>query len=297
MNSEFVINLMKRLSFPSESIDFLAEKYDKLLGNADYLNVFGKCRDLYFSGDESSYVEDSLKEISQKSKIHIYTVHFIFLLYCAERLRRLYLEKGLEIELFENLMIDLRCKLIECHDVYSIWGTFVFFWFQRHFLIDRFALGRFQYEKADFDYDKYEIDGYTVKRGDTVYNFHIPSSGPIPEESRLNSYKLAYDFFSKDNKPIALVCWSWLLYPPYKDVFPKDSNIRSFVDDFTVLKFGKSDNFDDRWRIFKKPNELQVSDLPSDTRLQRAFLDYMKSGGTFGWGYGIILFDKDKILK
>ncbi len=297
MNVDFIINLMKKLSFPSESIDFLAEKYDKLLGNNDYHNVLSSCRDLYFSGDGSSYVKDNLKEISEKSKIHIYTVHFIFLLYCSEKLRKLYIEKGLGNELFENLMIDLRCKLIECHDVYSIWGTFVFFWFQRHFLVDRFALGRFQYEKADFDYDEYEVDGFTMKRGDTVYNFHIPSCGPIPWDARLNSYKLAYNFFAENNKPVAFVCESWLLYPSYKDVFLKDSNIRSFVDDFTILKYGKSENFDDRWRVFKKPNELPISALPSDTRLQRAFLDYMKNGGTFGWGYGIIVFDKNKILK
>lgn len=38
----------------------------------------------------------------------------------------------------------------------------------------RFGLGRFQFEKTDFDADYYEKCGNTLKRGDTVINFHIP---------------------------------------------------------------------------------------------------------------------------
>jgi len=65
--------------------------------------------------------------------------------------------------------------------------------------------------EADFDADCYEKCGNTLKRGDTVINFHIPSAGPLTDEKRLDSYKQAYKFFGgKDGEPMAFVCGSWL---------------------------------------------------------------------------------------
>ena len=98
--------------------------------------------------------------------------------------------------MYFGIMNDLKCKLIVCHTVQGIWGTFVFEWFfHHHFALKLFALGRFQYERREFRADCYNRGGVEISKGDEVLSFYIPSSGPITREVRLDSYRKAYDFF------------------------------------------------------------------------------------------------------
>jgi hypothetical protein len=39
-------------------------------------------------------------------------------------------------------------------------------------------------------------------------------------------------------------------------------------------------------------HQNDFKDFPADTRLRRSFLIYMQNGGNFGFGYGILLYDK-----
>jgi len=56
-------------------------------------------------------------------------------------------------ELFWDTIADLKFKLIECHDVYGIWGTFVASWYPWFYTMHRFKLGRLQYEAVHFSGD------------------------------------------------------------------------------------------------------------------------------------------------
>ena len=49
--------------------------------------------------------------------------------------------------------------------------------------------------------------------------------------------------------------------------------------------------FDDGWRVFNKMYEGTTKDLPVDNSLRLRFVEYINSGGDFGYGYGIILYD------
>lgn len=68
----------------------------------------------------------------------------------AERLRENYRAAGLTDELFWDTIADLKFKLIECYDVYGIWGTFVASWYPWFYTMHRFKLGRLQYEAVHF---------------------------------------------------------------------------------------------------------------------------------------------------
>lgn len=296
---EYLELFAKKLSFPTDAAMTLLSSYEKLLSDPIAAELVDSACEHYFRPIDQKPTCEMLERVSSQTGIHIYTVHFLFLIHASERLRALYAEKGLSDELFWAIMLDLRCKLIECHDVYGIWGTFVFGWFHRHYLVDRFALGRFQYESATFDRADYTCGDITLKNGDRVYGFHIPSSGSIPWEARLDSYMRAFDFFGGAEKGyIALVCDSWLLYPKYRSVFPEGSNIASFVRDFDVIDHGESERFDDSWRVFGMPCDSPISSLPRDTRLRRAFADHMMSNEkSFGWGFGVIIFDGKSIIN
>ena len=191
----------------------------------------------------------------------------------------------------------MRWKLRECMDCEEVWGTFVPHWYRGFFEMTRFGLGRFQFEKTDFDADYYEKCGNTLKRGDTVINFHIPSAGPLTDEKRLDSYKQAYKFFGgKDGEPMAFVCGSWLLYEGHREFLPENSNILRFMDDFDIIRSADREKFSDGWRVFGKYSNGPVEDLPEDTSIRRAFKQRLQQGKPTGYGYGVFFFDGEKIL-
>ena len=68
-----------------------------------------------------------------------------------------------------------------------------------------------------------------------------------------------------------------------------------FSGDFEIFRIDHSGKFDE-WRVFGKEYDIYKDVLPTDTRLQRNFVEYIKNGGTLGGGDGIILFNGEKVL-
>jgi hypothetical protein len=239
-----------------------------------------------------------LRSIAEKTGVHAYTVDFLFFVSCSEQLRERYRAWNLPEEIFWDSMKDLRYKLLECREVHGVWGTFVGSWFPMFFTLERFALGRMQYEYASFPRAYYEKAGVTLRRGDPVYNMHIPSAGPLTRESRMDSYRRAYRFFERelDGRPLPIVCHSWLLFPKNEEFFPAGSNLVDFLHDFDIIDTGEQDKFWDGWRVFGHDWELPPEQLPRRTSLQRGCADWLKAGRKTGEGFGVLLFDGEKIL-
>lgn len=295
---EFVLNFMDKIGICDEAKKYLAETADMILKNDEAKKLLFSCETDYFGDEDGDYTDKTLDMVSVLTGVHIYTVHFVFLLCMAERLKRDYMDAGLEENLYWDLMRDLKYKLDECYAVHKIWGTFVFSWFRDHYRMKRFALGRFQYEEKVYDGEPYRKGNIVLNPGDVVYNFHIPSSGSIKKEIRLDSYKKAFRFFAKEGqKYIIFMCFSYLLYPENKTTFPKDSNLYSFMEDFDIISVRKDDSFHDAWRIFNTDDVSDLSRLPQDTTLQKNYIERLKNGGTFGLGTGIIIFDGEKIIR
>ena len=242
-------------------------------------------------------VLERLKALSEQLGENEYTMNMCLLLGACPALRERYAQKGIDEAIFWKSIEDMRWKLRECMDCEEVWGTFVPHWYRGFFEMTRFGLGRFQFEKTDFDADYYEKCGNTLKRGDTVINFHIPSAGPLTDEKRLDSYKQAYKFFGgKDGEPMAFVCGSWLLYEGHREFLPENSNILRFMDDFDIIRSADREKFSDGWRVFGKYSNGPVDDLPEDTSIRRAFKQRLQQGKPTGYGYGVFFFDGEKIL-
>ena len=96
----------------------------------------------------------------------------------SERLRADYKAAGLSDALFWDTIADLKYKLIECRDVYGIWGTFVAFWHPWFYTMRRFK-ARPPAIRGDpvQNGTPVTLGGYTVQPGDTVYNMHIRPAG------------------------------------------------------------------------------------------------------------------------
>ena len=214
-------------------------------------------------------------------------------------MRRQYAARGVDEAIYWDTVQDLRWKFDECVAIHGIPGTSAAKWHEAFFRMGRFTLGRFQYHFDVFDADEFTHAGITLHRGDPVHRFHIPSAGPMPKEVRLDSYRRAYEFY-KDQLPAdgvaRFVCDSWLLYPAHREFLPKNSNILSFMDDFHIVCSRENETFTDAWRVFGAATNDPVETWPRSTGLQRAYADRILSGGKTGAGYGVVLFDGEKIL-
>ena len=288
-------DLCEKIGFPEEAIAELSASLNKILACPKCSVMLREVQDaMYLDGA----VSDRLDALAEASGINRYTVSMVFWLYSAIPLRYVYQQKGLPEDIYYDCMKDLLYKLNECKNVYGVWGAFTD-WFKLFYLCKRFTLGRLEYERQPFALDAYKD---ILKKGDTVINMHIPSSGKLLPDDVIASLKKAYAFFSdevRDDGILVFHCDSWMLHTPMVEGVYKDgSNMRAFYDMFDIIEVRNAETFSNFWRVFNIPyEEGAIEKAPTDTTLRRNMLAYMKNGGVFGSGRGIILFDGEKIIK
>ena len=283
--------LTEKLQFPKEASEYLDECLDKILKTDSAMHYMGLAMDSFFLPGSEEYTEH-LQKVSDLSGVHRYSVDMGFILLCARPLRYIYQNKGLGEELFIDTMMDAKYKLMECKAVHNIWGTFVLTWFKGFFTLDRFKLGRLQYDKCKNHFGSH---GDILSENDMVLSCHIPSAGPLDIEDVKNSLRMAYKFHKdivKDGK-LKVVCGSWLLHTELIKKLKPESNIRKFHDLFHILVDVDRENID-FWRIFNKEYKEGILDeIVPENSLQKTVLEHLKSGGTTGWGLGIIIVDEN----
>ena len=250
----------------------------------------------FCEGEGSAYAS-ILEAVAQEAKLPRYSVDMVFLLMEAPALLERYGRMGISEEIYWDSLADLRYKLAECKGAFGLWGTFVLSWYRGFYRCTRFALGRMQYERAEFPYEEY---GGVLKQGDTVYKCHIPSSGPLDGNAVIGSLKRAHAFFEKELKDglLPVFCSSWLLYPPHAPCFREGSNLRRFYEMFTVLEQIEKPENPDFWRVFNMHYDpATLADAPADTFLRAGLKEFLLAGNCMGNGRGVLLFDGENILK
>ncbi len=287
---------------------FSPEHTEILQRNMLLLEQDSKSQDLHIFSeklfDRGASIWTFGKELSLHAKEYAIPEQLFYLLFFLRnlpKLKILYEEKGLEEELFTDLLKDFKLKNDSCLELHGHCGVTSIDWYAHFYRMKRFALGRFHYDVVEFNHDGYTKHGITLRRDDKVVTVHIPMGCKITKEVRFDSYQKAYRFFQKqgafDDGILKLVCHSWIFYGPYKNLYPKTSNLYDFTEDFTLLYNEEQDSFRDGWRIFGPQYKGNVDDLPQNTSLQKAFAEYMKHNNRFGVGYVLLLFDGEKILK
>ena len=98
------------------------------------------------------------------------------------------------------------------------------------------------------------------------------------------------------------MCFSWLLYPGNKDVMPADSNILKFQSMFEIVVEKEDPQPTYLWlygQKFKNADLMKnkketgnygfIDKIPQKTSLQKSTVEYIKKGGKFGEGIGVII--------
>ena len=291
-----IVELCNLLGFPNEALADLEKCYNAII--PQYMDRVQKiAREwLDVAGDWQKCIRE-ISLLSQEAGASANGVRMVFFLYCAIPLRQEYEKRGLSEDLYFETLQDLRYKLLECRALYGEWGTFVPDWYRRFYTCERFALGRLQYEPIEFPGECYKN---ALKRGDRVYSCHIPSSGALREEEVLESLKRAYNFYRAElkNGILPVVCHSWLLYQPLEEVFAESPNILKFRQLFDVLQNDADEKNGDFWRVFYQNYSAEnLQSIVAETKLQKRLKAYLLDGKNLGAGWGILLFDGEKIIN
>ena len=284
------IEYMQALEFPAGAVEDLAALKMRLSSKTDLYSLMEEAQKNFLNSGEGDF-QAPLAQIAELSGERRESVDLVMLVDCLHVMRQRYAARGLPEEIFWDTAKDLTYKMIECHQNRGVWGTFVTFWFPEFFRLERFALGRLQFEHRAFPYEG--VKG--IEKGQTVYNCHIPSSGSLPPESVEESFRRAKAFYAHElnGKPMPIYCSSWMLYPPHVKLFPDGSNLRRFAERFTLVDAVEDTTNHDFWRIFNRPWDpsLTLEELPEDTALRRAFKAFLMEGNAMGSGKCLLWFD------
>lgn len=291
---ENLIAFSKEHEFPAEAVESLSNALELIIKNEHLYHVFTEWEQKYWENPDLDYVllQKILEDFDGEEGISKYTFDLLFMIGISRRTWELYQKRGISREIFHDSMADMHWKLLVCHQMYDIWGTFVMHWFPWWFQLKRFALGRLQFELIKFD-DEYEKDGLILHKDSPVINVHIPSCGKLDYTEVQKSYEKAAEFYRTEfmEHPLVFVCESWLLFPANKEILPEQSNIRRFLSDYDVYRTRENNN--DLWRIYYGAEQNDFENLPENTGLERAYKKWLLSGHMAGQSWGVYRYEKE----
>ncbi len=299
MNIAYAKFLMDKIDFPEDAKKFYVAHMDKIISDGNE-SVIDSIVEDYVRDVNTDDVDSRLTLLLKSHGYSVYSTWILILLLGAEKVKAKYDARGVSDEVFYDTFSDIKCKLLECMDIYGKWGTFVAGWYRHFFKCELIKFGRLEYEDNVYNRDEpYVLGDVVIKKGDRMLGIHIPSSGePFTLEERLKSYKMAYDFYTREkgSKYLVCDCGSWLLYPEYQNIFPEGGGAKDFYRDFDMLFSCDDNEFGDAWRVFGNIYDKKFEDYPEDTRMRRAFKKHLIDGGKNGYGVGMLVFDGEKLL-
>lgn len=168
-------------------------------------------------------------------------------------------------------------------------------WLRHIVQVGIFKIGCLQYQPWEMVYLDYEGIGEDYMQfspeqkeklptGSPVLNLHIQREADLRAEAVADSLQRAKRFFAEHflQKPFrAMVCYTWLLYPPMLEKLPEGSKIKHFAAHFDIIaQCQDEEQAKERVFVVGKPNS---SDKPSF--LQRLFTEEPER---MGYGCGVI---------
>ena len=288
----YLNDFMVEGDYASEDREFLLEAYEKIASYESTRKEWARILKIYDANIKCDYYNDILVPAQNAGKtvgVHPYTSGLLIFMCMSKRLKELYVERGISMEIFKKSMLDLKYKLDECKTVRGIVGSFVAWWFPGFFDLTRFGLGRLQFEISNFGHE-YNKNGHMLSKDSRVIGIHIPRDGtPFDEASCIEAYKQAKEFFTEiegEEKPF--VCHSWLLYPKHEEILNHNSNTYKFFSRFDVFEYADNEG-EDLWRLFDT-EDRNPDRLPTNTSFRRNYVEHLKKGGLVGWGHGVFFF-------
>ena len=289
---ERILRFMGEQQYPDQAVESLTIALDKVLscqGKEIFEDIIQKYQADYRISAEAT--GEKIKQISLLAGIDERECNQVVYMGLADILKQHYINRGFPLENYNDTIRELKCKLLECHNCFGVWGARTNRVMNTHFAMTRFGMGVFQFEIIKLPLSV-EINGVKLQQGDKVINIHIPMLGvPLTAEARKQSYLKAKEFFKgqfPDADRIPFYCHTWLLFKRHKEILKPDSNIVSFMNDFDVLIDYDYPDYAETWRFFGK-QFTTLEEMPKTNSIQKAYAKIIERGEKTGGAEGIFL--------
>lgn len=286
---EYLKSFFENYGYEAEEAEILLATFDKIEANESAGQDFNKAIALYEESIDCDYntVIRLADSAAKRAYVYEYTAELLIFICLSKKLKERYTEKGISLDIYNATVKDFRYQMKDCKATRGILGVLFVHWFIGFVKMERFCIGRFQYEVIKFGCD-YEKDGKILTHESKVLNLHIPGSGePLSEEAALESFRMAKEFYKGIiDEPFAVKCSSWLLYPEHEQMLSHQSNIYRFMQLFDIFSYGIKKDNGDLYRIFGT-EEKRAELLEEKTSLQKAYKKHLLNGGKTGYGVGV----------
>ena len=288
MQKEYLEKFLDDFAFPNGAKDALFDAYEQVRDS-----VFFSVVESYKSVLGYDECLANIRALATERGVNEYTLILLYLVYIAEELKEEYIRKAIDLQIWHDSVLDLKYKALDCMDCCGVWGTKEAQWHKQFFELKRFGFGKLQFNVKDFA-NEYDKDGIRLGKQSFALAVHIPQTGEkLDYESVQSAYKKAVPFFRKyfpevfDGKPVVFFLKSWMLFDKLRGVLKPQSNFMLFCKDFDVFRQDIYDDYSSVWRVFHKPYTGELSSLPQDTCLQRAYAKWIEQGEKIGYGWGV----------
>jgi len=284
MNLAYLLQFCAHFNYPEECKNALVDAFHAIEAVPEVLQAWEAFLEEYRQkGVQTDFMDQPGKMMEGLPSVdaETYTVNMLFFVLNCEHLHELYRQKGLSEEMFDQSCLDLWAKAVECKKVYGYYGNFTVNWPVKFFRLERFAIGRFQYD-LEPHWSFTSADGKVSFNDVPKVSVHIPSLGPLHREEMVESFRKAAVFY-QDAFPDGYVmfsCNSWLLSAVHREVLSPTSGIVTFMDLFDFILPATWDPVGALWRIFDTKQCDDLDALPQNTTLQKAYIALLKKDAT-----------------
>lgn len=126
--------LMRKVNFPEDAVEEVLEKTEELKKNGNWERIENLAQEIMTElpvGDGLAKKLKLAESWEAETGIHKYMLDLLLLMRCWEILKGRYEEQNLSMKIFYDTLDDMRCKLLECREIYGVNGIFVGWWYDR----------------------------------------------------------------------------------------------------------------------------------------------------------------------
>ncbi len=270
-----------KLGFCEEEISLLADAREKCSEE-----TLSEARTFYDKGDEA--FGEYLAALSEKLGVDINILTLYIYLRFSENTYKLFKAHGISDEDFFESMACWKIVsdiTFERTGHYGVAQTVYRSWQRRCVDATIFRLGRLEFETIPSRWN-FEVDGVTLREGETCISVHIPRKDKFDEASCEAAYERARKFFKKhfNMDKVVFICHSWLMDPWLCDTLPETSTIVNFQKKYKIIEVDDNVNSAIGWIFGKKPDD--INDYPEDTTIRRAAKKKLLAGERIGTALG-----------
>jgi hypothetical protein len=218
-----------------------------------------------FAGVENPLEEDE----ADAERFGVGVLSMLALIATAPEVHDFHRARGIADDVSWRSLSDLGQQAWVHRQTYDNFGMHTYAWMRIAWSGAMYWLGRLQFNLQKND-------------AEWVLSTHIPDTGPLTPDSVDDAFGRAGRFFAEhfaDYPAGDFYCSSWLLDPELAAALPPESNMARFQQRWRLYGEPMRGDDDVLFFTFHRRGDVDLGSLPTETRLQRALVDRLRSGG------------------